>query len=330
MKAFDYTRPANPGEAVSLAAGLNSTFIAGGTTLLDLMKLEVTTPDQLIDITQLDLNYVQEAEGGGIQIGATIPNSDLAAHPLVRKRYPVLSRALLSGASGQLRNMATTGGNLLQRTRCYYYQDRTQACNRREPGSGCAALDGYNRIHAIFGGSQSCIATYPGDMAVAMLALDARVNVLQPEGETRTIDLADLYQLPGDTPERTNSLAKGELITGVELPEPAGVIQSYRKVRDRASYAFALVSVASVVNFDNGRFDRLALAFGSVAPMPWRVPEVEKMAIGETPSLDLFKAMADRLVQDARGYGHNDFKIDLLQRVLIAELQLASKQGESA
>ena len=317
MKTFDYSRADSPEGAV--AAG--GRFIAGGTNLLDLMKLEVETPERLVDISRLDLNTVEEKDGG-LLIGALVPNSDLAADPRVIADYPVLSRALLAGASGQLRNKATTGGNLLQRTRCYYFYDTAAACNKRAPGSGCDAIGGFNRIHAILGASEQCIATHPGDMPVAMRALDAAVVTLKPDGDRRRIPLADFYRLPGDTPHIETVLEPGELITHVALPAPpAGARQIYRKVRDRASYAFALVSVAGVVAVEQGTITRAALAFGGLAPQPWRDAAVEAALVGQAPTQAAFDAAADALLAGARGHGHNDFKIPLARRVLVTVLR---------
>jgi len=317
MKSFDYARAESPEAAV--AAG--GRFIAGGTNLLDLMKLQIETPEKLVDISRLDLAEIEERADGGLTIGALVPNSDLAADSRVIKRYPVLSRALLAGASGQLRNKATTGGNLLQRTRCYYFYDTAMPCNKREPGSGCSAIGGFNRILAVLGTSDQCIATHPSDMAVAMRALDAVIVTLRPDGDRRRIAIGDFYRLPGDAPQIETMLEAGELITHVELPPPPKGIQLYRKVRDRASYAFALVSVAGIVLVEDGRIASAALAFGGLAPMPWRNPAVEAALIGQTPSTATFEAATDALLADAKGFGSNDFKIPLTRRVLIACLR---------
>jgi xanthine dehydrogenase YagS FAD-binding subunit len=317
MKAFDYARPGSVAEAVQ-AGGR---FIAGGTNLLDLMKLQVETPDKLVDISRLDLDQIEERDDGGLTIGALVPNSDLAADPRVIEKYEVLSRALLAGASGQLRNKATTGGNLLQRTRCYYFYDTAAGCNKREPGSGCEAIGGFNRIHAILGTSDQCIATHPGDMPVAMRALDAVIVTQRGDGDKRRIPIADFYRLPGDTPHIENVLEPGELITHVELPAPPKGKQSYRKVRDRASYAFALVSVAAVIAIEEGKIASAALAFGGVAHMPWRNPAVEAALVGQVPSTAAFEAAADALLDGAKGFGTNDFKLPLARRVLIATLR---------
>ena len=317
MKTFDYTRADSP-EAAVRAGGR---FIAGGTNLLDLMKLQVETPEKLVDISRLDLNTIEEQDGG-LLIGALVPNSDLAADPRVIARYPALSRALLAGASGQLRNKATTAGNLLQRTRCYFFYDTHAACNKREPGSGCDAIGGFNRIHAVLGASEHCIATHPGDMPVAMRALDATVVTLKPDGDRRRIPLGDFYCLPRDTPHIETVLEPGELITHTALPAPPpGARQLYRKVRDRASYAFALVSVAAVVAVENGTITHAALAFGGLAHQPWRNPAVEAALVGKPAEQATFDAAADALLTGARSFGHNDFKIPLARRVLITALR---------
>ena len=320
MKTFTYEKPASVEEAVGFV-GEGMRFIAGGTNLLDLMKLQVETPDKLVDISRLDLAKIEDTDNGGLLIGALVPNSDLAADTRVREKYEVLSRALLAGASGQLRNKATTGGNLLQRTRCYYFYDPAMACNKRAPGSGCSAIGGYNRILAILGTSESCIATHPGDMPVAMRALDATIITLTPGGDRRRISIHDFYRLPGDTPEIETVLEPGELITHVELPAPVAGKQLYRKVRDRASYAFALVSVAGLVSVENGTIATAQLAFGGLGPMPWRDSRVEESLIGKAPSDEIFAAAADILLAEAQGFGSNDFKIPLMKRTLIACLR---------
>ncbi|MEF2552103.1 xanthine dehydrogenase family protein subunit M [Aurantimonas sp. A2-1-M11] len=321
MKPFEYSRVAEVAEAGQLAGR----FIAGGTNLLDLMKLEVETPERLVDITRLPLKDIETTEDGGLRIGALVTNSDLAADARIRRDYPVLARALLAGASGQLRNKASTGGNLLQRTRCYYFYDTTAPCNKREPGSGCGAIGGFNRIHAILGASDKCIATHPSDMAVALRAIDAVVETVLPDGSTRELDLDGLYRLPGDTPEIETNLEPGELITAVRLPRLPAAVHVYRKVRDRASYAFALVSVAAVVTVEDGTISAARLAFGGLAHRPWRDEAVEAALIGQTPSRDLFAKAADILLKDARGQGGNDFKIPLARRTLSAVLAEATK-----
>lgn len=326
MKPFQYQRATSLDEAAK-ASNDGATIIAGGTNLLDLMKHEIMAPDSLIDISRLDLGEVEETDDGGVRIGALVPNSDLAAHPRIRKDYVVLSRALLAGASGQLRNKATTGGNLCQRTRCYYFYDTAMPCNKRDPGSGCQARHGYNRIHAILGASEACIATHPSDMAVAMLALDAVVEVTSCDGNSRKIPLADFHRLPGDTPDVETDLGADEVITAVRLPPPPGGSHVYRKVRDRASYAFALVSVAAVVGIEEDKISSASLAFGGVAHKPWRDSAVEDCLIGEKPSLDLFERAADALLKDAEGFGHNDFKIPLARRTLAAAMIEACGMG---
>jgi xanthine dehydrogenase YagS FAD-binding subunit len=277
-----------------------------------------------VDITRLDLGGIEATAEGGLRIGALVTNADLAADARVRRDYPVLSRALLAGATGQLRNKATTGGNLLQRTRCYYFYDTSQACNKRDPGSGCAAIGGYNRVHAILGTSEHCIATHPSDMAVALLALDAEVETEAPEGTRRRLTLSDLHRLPGDTPQRETTLGRGELITAIVLPPATPGRQDYRKVRDRASYAFALVSLASVIAMEEGRIAHVALAFGGLAHKPWRDRAVEEVLIGEAPSEALFDRASDVLLRDAKGWGGNDYKIPLARRVLTATLREAT------
>lgn len=318
MKSFTYTRAETPEAAVAEAAG-GARFIAGGTNLLDLMKLQIETPEALVDISRLPLAEVEPQEGG-LRIGALAINSDVAAHPEIRARYPMLARALLSGASAQLRNKASVGGNLLQRTRCYFFYDPAAPCNKRSPGIGCAAQGGFNRIHAVLGASEACIATHPSDMAVALRALDAVVLTLTPDGDRRRIPLAGLYRLPGDTPQLEHVLAPGELITHVELPPPPPGRQLYRKVRDRASYAFALVSVAAAVAVENGVVSTAQLAFGGLAPLPWRSAEAEAALVGQPATRETFAAAADALLAEAKGQGHNDFKIPLARRTLIAAL----------
>ncbi|WP_295168939.1 xanthine dehydrogenase family protein subunit M [uncultured Paracoccus sp.] len=318
MKAFEYDRAGDLAQAVGNPAML----IAGGTNLLDLMKLEVATPDALLDITRVGLKEITP-EGAGLRIGALVSNSDCAAHPRIRADWPLLSRAILAGASPQLRNKATMGGNLCQRTRCGYFMDGRSPCNKREPGTGCAAQGGVNRNHAILGASDACIATYPGDMAVALSALRAMVETEGPDG-TREIPMRDFHRLPGDDPSHDNVLKAGEVITAIRLPAPFGGRQLYRKVRDRASYAFALVSVAAAVRMDNGRIDAAQLAFGSIAHKPWTDDRVETLLVGERPTPALFDKAADFLLEDARGQGHNDFKITLVRRALAAVLAEAT------
>ena len=322
MKPFAYARADSTDQAVSEALAPQTRFIAGGTNLLDLMKLQIETPAKLVDITRLPLNGVTPRDEGGVSIGALVPNSDLAADRHIIADYEVLSRALLAGASGQLRNKATTGGNLLQRTRCYYFYDTATPCNKREPGSGCSAIGGVNRILAVLGTSEKCIATHPSDMAVAMRALDATIVTQKADGDRRRIGIGDFYRLPGDTPHIETVLESGELITAVELPPTVeGARHLYRKVRDRASYAFALVSVAGVVVMDGDTVASASLAFGGLAPMPWRNPAVEAAIVGKPATDANFAAAADALLADAKCFGSNDFKIPLARRTLIASLR---------
>jgi xanthine dehydrogenase YagS FAD-binding subunit len=316
MKAFTYQRAGSTEQAAAAAVKPGAKIIAGGTNLLDLMKLQVETPSELIDINRLPLDKIEETSDGGLRVGALVRNSDLAADPRVRQRYGVLSRALLAGASAQLRNKATTGGNLLQRTRCYYFYDITKPCNKRSPGSGCAALAGFNRIHAILGSSNDCIATHPSDMAVAMRALDAEVETISPNGDARVIPIADFHRLPGRTPEVETSLKPGEIITAVKLPPPPPGVQVYRKVRDRASYAFALVSVAAIVDSTRGRIRSARLAFGGLAQKPWRVAQAEEKLANASANTASFNAATDAVLDGARGFGGNDFKIPLTRRTL--------------
>ena len=322
MRAFTFERPASSQAAVA-AVKPGARFIAGGTNLLDLMKLEVETPSHLIDITRLGLDAIEPTPDGGLRIGALVRNADLAGDPRVRKDYAVLSRALLSGASGQLRNKATTGGNLLQRTRCYYFYDTSKPCNKRVPGSGCSALQGYNRMHAVLGTSDQCIATHPSDMAVAMRLLDAGVETVSPNGSKRVIPIADFHRLPGSTPHIETSLQPGELITAVSLPPPLPGRHVYRKVRDRASYAFALVSVAAIIDAANGKVRSARFAFGGLAHKPWRVAAAESGLASATLTDASANAAADAVLAGARGFGHNDFKIPLLRRTLRAVLNVA-------
>lgn len=325
MKTFTYERATSLADATQAAVAHRRTrFIAGGTNLLDLMKLDIETPEHLVDINRLGLDAIEDSADGGLRIGAMVRNSDLAADPRVRERYPVLSRALLAGASGQLRNKATTGGNLLQRTRCYYFYDTAMPCNKRHPGSGCAAIEGFNRIHAVIGGSEACIATHPSDMAVAMRVLDAIVHTLMPDGSERSLPLANFYRLPGDTPQVENALGAGELITHVTLPPPPPGRQIYRKVRDRASYAFALVSVAAIVQMNGDGVASARVAFGGVAPMPWRDDALEAALRGTPDDESSLRAAANTALAGARGHGHNDFKIMLARRTLGAVLVEAS------
>ncbi|ETW14423.1 aldehyde oxidase and xanthine dehydrogenase, a/b hammerhead [Roseivivax marinus] len=325
MRPFEYTRPENL-EVASQALTDGATPIAGGTNLIDLMKLQIMTPEHVVDLTRLPgLSDIDGTPDGGMRIGALVSNSVLAGDPTVRKAYPVLARALLAGASGQIRNKATTGGNLLQRTRCPYFYDTAMPCNKREPNSGCSAQGGIARMCAILGTSPECIAAHPSDMAVAMRALDAQVEIRQTSGETRTLPVGDLYLLPGDNPAKEYALEPGEVITAVILPAPvSGARQTYRKVRDRASYAFALVSVAAVVKMDGDTIESAQLAFGGIGAKPWRDTEVEDVLAGEAPSDELFAKAADVLLRDAWTEESNAFKAPLAKRTLISALRDAT------
>src|SRR5215471_10759388 len=307
MINFDYVRARDVADAIrEISAEPAAKFIAGGTNLIDLMKYDVERPMRLIDITHLPLNNVEETGNGGLRIGALVPNSDLAYHPLIEKRYPLLSSAILAGASAQLRNMASTGGNLLQRTRCLYFYDVATPCNKRAPGSGCSAIAGHNRMHAILGASEQCIATHPSDMCVALAALGARVVAVGPGGERR-IPFADFHRLPGDTPERDANLEPDEIITAIELlSQGFAENYSYLKVRDRLSYAFALVSVAVGLRLAGDTVAEARIALGGVAHKPWREPEAESLLAGRPASGENFARAAERLLRGARGFGHND------------------------
>jgi xanthine dehydrogenase YagS FAD-binding subunit len=326
MINFQYARANDVADAVRrIAADPRAKFIAGGTNLVDLMKEDVERPSRLIDITQLPLKGVEETNDGGLRIGALVPNSDLAYHPLIAERYPILGSALLAGASAQLRNMASTGGNLLQRTRCYYFYDTATPCNKREPGSGCSALAGLNRMHAILGASESCIATHPSDMCVALAALDTKVHVAGPAGK-RSIAMTDFHRLPGTTPQRDTNLQADEIVTAVELPA-RGFAKNYTylKIRDRLSYAFALVSVAAAMELDGDTIAEARLALGGVAHKPWRDPNAEAALRGKTADRAAFVQAADIILRDAKGYAHNAFKIDLARRVIVRALTQAAK-----
>jgi xanthine dehydrogenase YagS FAD-binding subunit len=325
MNSFQYSRASDVADAVrQMGADPTAKFIAGGTNLLDLMKEDVERPTLLIDITRLPLRSVEATPGGGVRIGALVPNSDLSYHPLIEQRYPVVSSAIRAGASQQLRNMASTGGNLLQRTRCAYFYDAVTPCNKRVPGSGCSAINGINRGHAILGMSDSCIATHPSDMCVALAALDATVHVAGPNGE-RAIDLADFHRLPGDTPERDTNLYRDEIITAIELPA-RGFAKNYTylKIRDRLSYAFALVSVAVGLEMDGDTIRQARLALGGVAHKPWRDSEVEAALNGQVASPETFERAADLLLRPAKGFAHNTFKIDLARRAAVRALTQAA------
>jgi xanthine dehydrogenase YagS FAD-binding subunit len=325
MINFQYARATDVADAVRLmSADPTAKFIAGGTNLVDLMKEDVERPSRLIDITRLPLQSIEETTDGGLRIGALVPNSDLAYHPLVERRYPILSSAILSGASQQLRNMASTGGNLLQRTRCYYFYDVATPCNKREPGSGCSAIKGLNRMHAILGSSEDCIATHPSDMCVALAVLGAMVRVTGPAGE-RVIPFADFHRLPGDTPQRDTNLNSDEIVTAVELP-PRGFPANYTylKIRDRLSYAFALVSVAAGLELDGGTIKEARFALGGVAHKPWRDTAAEAVLRGQAPNETNFGRAAAVALRDAKGFEHNAFKIDLALRAIIRALTQAA------
>jgi len=326
MINFQYTRASDVADAVrQIAADPAAKFIAGGTNLIDLMKEDVERPLRLIDISRLPLKTVEETADGGLRIGALVPNSDLAYHPLIAQRYPMLASAILAGASAQLRNMASTGGNLLQRTRCSYFYDLATPCNKREPGSGCSAIAGLNRMHAILGTSEACIATHPSDMCVALAALDAKVHVVGPAGG-RVIAFSDFHRLPENTPQRDTNLQPNEIVTAVELPARGFAANwTYLKIRDRLSYAFALVSVAAALELEGDNTIKEArLALGSVAQKPWRDPSAEAALRGQAVNQATFTRAADLLLHDAKGFEHNAFKIDLARRAIVRALTQAA------
>jgi xanthine dehydrogenase YagS FAD-binding subunit len=333
MRPFSYTVPAGVvGATRSVAADPRAVYIAGGTTLVDLMQLDVMSPGRLVDINALaahdpSLGQITVLPSGGLRIGALVRNSDLAWSTLVSDRYPVLAQALLAGASGQIRNMATVGGNLMQRTRCYYFRDAAMPCNKRVPGSGCPAIDGHNRIHAVLGTSSHCIATHPGDMPVALVALDAVVRARGPAGE-RVIPLVDFYVLPGDHPEREHVLHHGDLITAVDIPPLAWARRShYRKVRDRASYAFALASAAVALDLDGTSIRQARVALGGVGTKPWRSPEAERALVNQTASPAAFRAAAEEAMTGAVAHRENAFKIELIKRTLVRALTTVTAMG---
>jgi xanthine dehydrogenase YagS FAD-binding subunit len=333
MRPFDYSAATDIDGATRLVAASGSTrFIAGGTTLVDLMKLNVETPNRLVDINRLGarhayMNEVAPLPDGGLRIGALVRNSDVAWSTVVKERYPVLSEALLAGASGQIRNMASVGGNLMQRTRCYYFRDTAMPCNKRTPGSGCSAIDGHNRIHAVLGTSSQCIATSPGDMPVALAALDAVVRVSGPQGE-RTIPLVDFHLLPGTHPERETVLRQGEMITAVDVPALSWARRShYRKVRDRASYAFALASAAVALDLDGSRIRNARIALGGVGTRPWRSREAERALVGQSATPAAFRAAAEVALRGATAYRDNGFKIELAKRTMVRALSTVAAMG---
>src|SRR6266849_4725667 len=326
MINFQYARANDVADAVrQIAADPAAKFIAGGTNLIDLMKENVARPLRLIDITHLPLNKIEETQDGGLRIGALVLNSDLAYHPQIEARYPLLGSAILAGASQQLRNMASTGGNLLQRTRCFYFYDTTTPCNKREPGSGCSAIDGINRMHAILGTSEHCIATHPSDMCVALAALEARVLATGRDGQ-RSIAVAEFHRLPGDAPEIDSNLQADEIITAIELP-PKGFATNYTylKIRDRLSYAFALVSIAVGLAIEGGKIKEARLALGGVAHKPWRDREAEAQLAGAPATRESFLRAAETVLREARGFGHNDFKIELARRAILRALAQAAR-----
>ena len=326
MTPVMYAAPADANAALAeLDSGL-ARFLAGGTNLIDLMKENLVRPAKLVDINALPFNYIEETENGGLMLGALARNADTAYHPLVQSRYPLLGAAILAGASPQIRNMATNGGNLLQRTRCYYFYDAGVPCNKREPGSGCPAIGGLSRLHAILGASDFCIATHPSDMCVALAALDATVHV-QSSSSTRSIAFEDFHRLPGDRPEQDTTLADDELITHIELPPATAFAPhtAYLKLRDRASYAFALVSVAAMLDMsDDGTVREARVALGGVAHKPWRRTSAEELLIGALPTPEHFALVANALLRDARGQGSNDFKIPLVRRAIVRALEVAA------
>jgi xanthine dehydrogenase YagS FAD-binding subunit len=334
MKPFEFIRPADPKAAIATAAqsktaqqGADVRFLAGGTTLVDLMKLNVEAPARVLDINRLPMDKIEAIDGGGLRIGATVRNSDLAHHEIVKRDYSVLSQALLSGASTQLRNMATTAGNLLQRTRCVYFRDTAMACNKREPGTGCPAIGGFNRSLAILGTSEHCIATNPSDMCVAMAALEATIHIQGSKG-TRAVPIGDFHLLPGDTPHRETVLEPGDLITHVTLPPPiAGSKQIYLKLRDRASYEFALASAAVVINIVDGNVSRVRIALGGVGTKPWRSPEAEAALVGQPANQASFRKAADAALRDAKPQSENGFKVELAKRCLAHALRMATATG---
>lgn len=327
MRPFKFTKAGNTNQATQLlSANTNAKFLGGGTNLLDLMKENVEHPDELVDINHLEMTGIQALPNGGVSLGALGKNTDAANHPLIRKNYPLLSRAILAGASAQIRNMATNGGNLLQRTRCSYFYDVNMPCNKRSPGTGCAAIDGLNRMHAIFGWSEACVAVYPSDMAVALMALNANIKVLQPNGQQRIIPINDFHRLPGTNPELDNQLKHGELITTIELPPNQFAAHSaYLKVRDRNSYAFALVSVAAGLVLEGTRIVSAHLAMGGVAHKPWRATEAEEFLKGKQATAANFRLAAAAVMEQAKPLVHNEFKVELGKRTIVRTLELALK-----
>lgn len=320
MNNFSFSQNKDLSETLKKGRPANSKFIAGGTNLVDLMKYRVENPDHLVDINTLGLNTIEPTPEGGLKLGATVTNAETAYNKQIKEQYPLLAKAILSGASTQLRNMATNGGNLMQRTRCYYFYDTATPCNKREPGSGCSALEGFNRIHAILGTSDKCIATHPSDMCVALAALDATVQVNGSQG-SRSIPILDFHRLPGDNPEQDTNLQTGELITSIELPENGFSKHfAYEKVRDRPSYAFALVSVAAGLEVEDGSIKEIRVALGGVAHKPWRLPEVEEKFKNSPAAPETFEQIAEELLEGAKGFGTNDFKIKLAHKTIVRAL----------
>jgi Aerobic-type carbon monoxide dehydrogenase, middle subunit CoxM/CutM homologs len=328
MRPFKFTKVSDVASAVkTVSANREAKFIAGGTNLLDLMKEGVENPSELVDVSRLSLTQIKTVSGG-LSIGALAKNTDTANHPLVRRSYPLLTQAILAGASQQIRNMATNGGNLLQRTRCPYFYDTAMPCNKREPGSGCGAFEGINRMHAIFGWSDKCVAVFPSDMAVALAALDAVVKVQGTDGKERSIPFADFHRLPGDTPEKDNNLNHGELITAIEIPKNNFAGHSYYlKVRDRASYAFALVSVAAALDVSGSKIKEARIALGGVAHKPWRALEAEKFLAGKEATEANFKAAAEAEMKAAKPLEHNKFKVEMGNRAIVRALTQALRGG---
>lgn len=327
MRPFKYVRATDAGAAAgAVAANPKAKFLAGGTNILDLMKEDVERPNELVDVNRLKLSEIKSAREGGVSIGALAKNSETANHPLIRRNYPLLTQAIVAGASGQLRNMATNGGNLMQRTRCQYFYDTAMPCNKREPGTGCGALEGLNRIHAVFGWSDKCVATYPGDMANALYALEAVVRVRGAAGKERTIPVGDFHRLPGDTPEKDNNLAHGELITAIELPKSSFAKNSYYlKVRDRASYAFALVAVAAALELDGKNIKQARVVLGGVAHKPWRSAEAEAALSGKPASEESFRRAAEAALAGAKPLAHNAYKVELGKRAVVRALMRAAR-----
>ena len=335
MRPFKYTRANDAGAAVQTAsANANAKFLAGGTNIIDLMKEDVMRPDELVDVTRLNLTQVRTidtgANKGGVAIGGLGKNTDAANHPLIRQNFPLLTQAIVAGATEQIRNMATNGGNMNQRTRCTYFYDTAMPCNKRDPGTGCGALEGINRNHAIFGWSKDCVATYPGDMAIALAALDAVIKVQGKDGTERSIPFADYHRLPGDTPQKDNNLEHGELITSIEIPKNNFANKSYYlKVRDRASYAFALVSVAAALEMNGSKISAVRVAMGGVSHKPWRALEAEKMLVGKDATEANFKAAAEAEMKNAKPLEYNKFKVELGRRAIVRALTMAMSGGKA-